>query len=147
MDIHNNDLIKIFEAFYRFKEQYGELPKQTLRYSIFAGIAGLERTEQGNEEIIKQSIEDFKLIATTIQEIYEAEYVTQANKTNKEINNTRKEIITLDEAIKEYNLPRRTKDPQWRNKNSNFPYHQPTGKRGNITIWRSELEEYLKTKP
>lgn len=146
MDTQNNDLIKLFEAFYRFKEQYGELPKQTLRYSIYAGIAGLERTEQGNEEILRQSIEDFKLIATTIQEIYETEYNNQTNKAKEECNKTKKEILTLDEVIREYGLPRRIKDAKWRDKNPNFPFHQPTGNRGSIKVFRSELEEYIKKK-
>lgn len=147
MDIHNNDLIRIFEAYYRFKEQHGELPKATLRHSIHAGIAGLERSEQGNKEIIEQSIQDFKLIAIAIQEIYDTEYTNQTDNAKEESSKAKKEILTLDEVIKEYGLPRRIKDPKWRNKNPNFPYRQPTGNRGGVTIWRSELEEYLKTKP
>lgn len=55
--------------------------------------------------------------------------------------------MTLDEVITEYGLTRKIKDPKWRTANQNFPYHQPTGNRGSVTVWRSELEKYLTTKP
>lgn len=146
MDIQNNDLIKVFEAFYRYKERYGELHKHTLRHSIYAGISGLEYGE-GSKEIIKQSIEDFKSIAVTIQEIYDTEYVSQTNNSHNNEKNTAKEIMSLDEVIKEYGITTKIKDPRWRNKHPNFPTHQPTGNRGKVLVYRSELEEYLKTKP
>lgn len=146
MDIQNNDLIKVFESFYRYKEKYGTIPLQTLKHSIHAGIAGLERGEKGNREIVKQSIADFELISNIIQEIYETEYTAQTNNVEKENNNVPQEIMSLDEVIKEYGMTTKIKDPQWRKKHPNFPCYQPTGTRGKVLVFRSKLEEYLQTK-
>ncbi len=150
MNIQNNDLIKIFESYYRFMELYGRIPIEKLRYSIYAGIAGLECSEKEKKRIIEQSILDFELIAQTIREVYNSEYLsatnTNAKASEKDIT-TKKEILSLDEAIKEYGLPRRIKDSKWRKENPSFPYHQPTGNRGKVLVYRSELERYLTSKP
>lgn len=149
MNIQNNDLIKIFESYYRFKELYGRIPIEKLRYSIYAGIAGLECSEKEKKRIIEQSILDFELIAQTIREIYNSEYLsttkTDPNVAEKNIK-TKKDILSLDEAIKEYGLPRRIKDPKWRKMNPSFPCHQPTGNRGKVLVYRSEIESYIESK-
>lgn len=149
MNIQNNDLIKIFEVYYRFKELYGKIPIEKLRYCIYAGIAGLECDEEKNKKIIEQSIQDFELISKTIREVYNSEYLRQTDDNFQEEKNNavKKDILSLDEVIKEYGLPRRIKDQKWRKENPSFPFYQPTGNRGRIFVYRSELERYLKSKP
>lgn len=150
MNLQNNDIIKMFEAYFRFKEQNNILPTRKLKYCIYAGIAGLECGEEENKRIIEQSIQDFELITKTIREVYNSEYLsatnTNAKASEKDIT-TKKEILSLDEAIKEYGLPRRIKDSKWRKENPSFPYHQPTGNRGKVLVYRTELERYLTSKP
>ena len=102
-----------------------------------------------NKKIIEQSIQDFEQITNAIKAIYSAEYLNQTDDNSQKEKNkaVKKEILSLDEAIKEYGLPRRIKDPKWRKMNPSFPYHQPTGNRGKVLVDRSELELYLKSKP
>ncbi len=149
MNIGNNDLIRIFEAYYRYKELYGKMPMERLRYCIYAGIAGLECGENEKKRIIEESILDFESIAQTIRGVYNSEYLSPTNTYAKAVEKnikTKKDILSLDEAIKEYGLPRRIKDPKWRKMNPSFPYHQPTGNRGKVLVYRSEIESYIESK-
>lgn len=148
MNLRDNDIIKMFEAYFRHKEQDKKLSTKQLRYCIYAGIAGLECGEDGNKKIIEQSIQDFEQITNAIKAIYSAEYLSQTDdNSQKEKNNAiKKDILSLDEAIKEYGLPRRIKDPKWRKMNPSFPCHQPTGNRGKVLVYRSEIESYIESK-
>lgn len=142
MDTQNNDLIKLFEAFYRFKEVNGTIPRIALINSIHAGLAGLERNQK---EIIKQSIDDFQQIAQLIKDIYYQLYEEQPL-AETEHQSKAQDILSLDEVIKTYKITRKIKDPRWREQNSDFPFYQPTGNNGKIITYRHEIEEYVKKK-
>lgn len=140
MDIINNDLIKLFESYYRFKEKYGEIADDTFMHSIHAGIAGLE--VQGKRQVIEHSIEDFRRISSFIQDAYDSIYNSPLQQRIVQESNREDDVLTLDEVIKEYRLTSRIKDRKWRADNPDFPFFQPTGNRGTITCRRGDIEKY-----
>lgn len=145
MNINENDLVKIFESYFRFKEGNRNIAPQKLKQCIYAGLSGLQLQEQNEKEIIKQSVDDFLLMSNIMRHIWQTEYDNSINNDNsqeiqKPANN---ELITLDEAIREYKLPTRVKDRVWRKKHPEFTYQQPSGSHGRIYVKRSDIETFL----
>lgn len=140
IDIRPSFLMSVFAVlFYSIKER--NVMKQENNWNAAAMVGAL---------LVNVAIKDITCIMPLLERMQQS--IVDVSKLYKPSDVIRdngirgkpqKDVLSLDDVIKEYNFTKECKKRRWRANHPDFPCHQPSGKNGKIIVYRNELENYL----
>lgn len=142
MEDKYNYLRNLFENYFRYVEEhtFKETNAEDMKLSILSALQPV--TQKDKKVLLQQMTADFEKIAQITKEAYNSMYGI----IGLHIEETKaKKILSLDEVILTYKVTKDIKKREWRDKHTDFPYHQASGKGGKIYTYEEELQEWLKT--